>query len=200
MKKIIILSIIFIIYTIFIKTCPVITLWDKSVIIAVQNFLKDIPVYLPLLPDYKLYSFMIALPLILGSIYFLKKRDFFAAGFFCTVPLVTFILNCIIKPIIQRGRPPIELQIAIHPQSFSYVSSHSLVTMCLYGIIIFYFLKFCSNKILKISVIFISTVWILFVGFSRIWLGVHYPSDVLGAYFLGFILLMFYSKILLKRF
>jgi len=200
MKNKIILILGFIIYTILIKTCPAMTLWDKSVIIAVQNLLKDIPTYIPLLPDCKLYSFMIALPLLAGSIYFLKKKDVFAAVFLCTVPLVTFILNCIIKPIIQRSRPPVELQLVIHPHSFSYVSSHSLVTTCLYGIIIFYFWKFCKNKYLKYSIIFLSTIWILFVGLSRIWLGVHYPSDVLGAYILGFILFLVYSKILIQRF
>ncbi len=195
MKKIILLITAFIIYTIIIKTCPAVTTWDKSVIIYIQNKLKDLPIYLPLLPDCKLYSLMIAIPLISGSIYFLSKKEWLKAGFICSIPLVTFILNCIIKPIIQRPRPPFELQQVIHPHSFSYVSSHSLVTMALYGMVIYYFYKYCSNKQIKYSVITISAIWILFVGISRIWLGVHYPTDVLGAYILGFILLMIYSKI-----
>ena len=195
MKKIILLITAFIIYTIIIKTCPAVTTWDKSVIIYIQNKLKDLPIYLPLLPDCQLYSLMIAIPLIGGSIYFLSKKEWLKAGFICSIPLVTFILNCIIKPIIQRPRPPFELQQVIHPHSFSYVSSHSLVTMALYGMVIYYFYKYCSNKQIKYSVITISAIWILFVGISRIWLGVHYPTDVLGAYILGFILLMIYSKI-----
>jgi len=195
MKKIILLITAFLIYTIIIKACPAVTTWDKSVIIYIQNGLKDLPIYLPLLPDCKLYSLMIAMPLIGGSIYFLSKKEWLKAGFICSIPLVTFILNCIIKPIIQRPRPPFELQQVIHPHSFSYVSSHSLVTMVLYGMVIYYFYKYCSNKQIKYSVITISAIWILFVGISRIWLGVHYPTDVLGAYILGFILLMIYSKI-----
>ena len=195
MKKTTLLLITFIVYTIIIKTCPVITLWDKSVIIAVQKALSGLPLYLPLLPDCKLYSLMIAIPLIAGSVYFLKKREWLKAGFICSIPLVTFLLNCIIKPIMQRPRPPFELQQVIHPHSFSYVSSHSLVTMALYGMIIYYFYKHCPNNTVKYSVISISVIWILFVGLSRIWLGVHYPTDVLGAYILGFILLQIYSKI-----
>ena len=195
MKKTVLLVITFIIYTIIIKTCPQITLWDKSLIIFVQNKLQGLPLVLPLLPDCKLYSLMIAIPLIAGSVYFLKKREWLKAGFICSIPLVTFLLNCIIKPIMQRPRPPFELQQVIHPHSFSYVSSHSLVTMALYGMVIYYFYKYCTNKTIKYSVITVSLVWILFVGLSRIWLGVHYPTDVLGAYILGFILLQIYSKI-----
>ena len=170
-------------------------MWDKSIIIAIQDKLKDLPLAIPLLPDCKLYSIMIALPLIAGSVYFLKKREWIKTAFVCSIPLVTFLLNCIIKPVVHRVRPPYELQQVIHPQSFSYVSSHSLVTMALYGMIILYFYKYCPNKIIKVSIISLSVLWILFVGLSRIWLGVHYPTDVLGAYILGFILLQIYSTI-----
>ena len=195
MKKTIIIITTFIVYTIIIKTCPSVTLWDKSLIVAVQKILRGLPLYLPLLPDCKLYSLMIAIPLIAGSVYFLMKKEWLKAGFICSIPLVTFILNCIIKPVMQRQRPPYELQQVIHPHSFSYVSSHSLVTMSLYGMIIYFTYKYCTVKQIKYSVIVMSVLWILFVGLSRIWLGVHYPTDVLGAYFLGFILCTIYSKI-----
>ena len=195
MKKTILLTITFIIYTIIIKTCPLVTLWDRSVVSFVQAKLSKIPLYIPLLPDCKLYSLMIAIPLLAGSVYFLRKKQWLKAGFICSIPLVTFLLNCIIKPLMQRPRPPFELQQAIHPDSFSYVSSHSLVTMALYGMIIYYFYKYCSNKQVKYIVIVISIAWILFVGLSRVWLGVHYPTDVVGAYLLGFILCTIYSKI-----
>ena len=195
MKKTILLIIAFIIYTIIIKTCPTITIWDQSVIMFIQAKLSRLPLFIPLLPDCKLYSLMIAIPLIAGAVYFIRKKEWLKAGFICSIPLVTFLLNCIIKPIMQRPRPPFELQQIIHPESFSYVSSHSLVTMALYGMIIYYFYKNCQNNAVKYFVIIISVAWILFVGLSRIWLGVHYPTDVIGAYLLGFILLTIYSKI-----
>jgi len=195
MKKTIILIILFIIYTILIKTCPAITLWDKSVIAFLQRVLKGLPFYLPLLPDCKLYSLMIAIPIIGGSVYFLRKKEWLKTAFLCSIPLVTFILNCILKPLVHRPRPAYELQQLIHPHSFSYVSSHTLVTLSLYGMVIFYFLKYCPNKAVKTTVTVILVLWILFVGLSRVWLGVHYPTDVLGAYLLGFILLTIYCRI-----
>ncbi len=196
MKKIIFLILFFIVYTLFIKLCPVITLWDKAFIINIQNLLKDLPIIIPLLPDFKLYSLMIALPLIAGSIFYYKKRKYLNIVFLCSIPLITFLLNCILKPTIQRVRPPYEMQLAIHPDSFSYVSSHSLVTCCVWGLVIYFINKNIENEKSKWCLIVFCVAWILFVGFSRVWLGVHYPTDVIGAYILALILLNIYN---LKR-
>ena len=194
MKKIyiiVLLLLVFLILTVLIIFCPVITQWDRSVIIFLQDNLGFLPVQIFKLPDCILYSIMIALPLIGFGGYCLIKKLYKDAVFLFSVPLVTFILNFILKHIVCRPRPPFELQIAgIHPDSFSYVSSHSLVTFCLWGMVIWYLYKFCSNKILRISGTIIAVLWILFVGLSRIVTGVHNPTDVLGAYLLGIMLLI----------
>ncbi len=185
----------FIVYTIIVLTCPVITDWDKSIILFVQSKLKNLPLFIPLLPDCMLYTLMIIFPLGLSSVYFLKKRELLKVIYICSIPIITFFLNCIIKPVVSRLRPDESMQLIVHPHSYSYVSSHSLVTMTLYGLIIYYFFKYNKNNLIKYPVIVLSVLWILFVGLSRVWLGVHYPSDVLGAYLLGFILCTIYSKI-----
>ncbi len=193
MKKTFSLLILFIILTVLIISCPIITQWDRSIIIFVQQKLSFLPLWIPMLPDYILYTTMIALPLVGFGIFFVKKRLWVDLICIYSIPLITFLLNCIIKPIIKRERPPIELQITtIHPDSFSYVSSHSLVTICLWGMVIWYLYKYCTNKKFQILGYSISILWIIFVGFSRIWLGVHNPTDILGAYILGAILLCLY--------
>lgn len=198
MKKSLLLLAIFIIFSIIVKSCPIIKLWDKAFILHLQGVLKNLPLWLPLLPDCKLYSIMIALPLIVGSILFFKKREYKSIVFLCSIPLVTSLLNCIIKPLVHRPRPPFEMQLAIHPHSFSYVSSHSLVTMCLWGMVIYFIHKYCKNKVWLFVGIILSIIWILFVGISRIWLGVHNPTDVIGAYLLGVFLLSIYTKLFSK--
>ena len=198
MKKTLLLFAIFIIFSITTITCPIIDLWDRVFILHLQEILKNIPLWIALLPDCKLYSIMIALPLVIGSILFFNRKEYKSIVYFCSIPLVTFLLNCIIKPLVHRARPPYEMQIAIHPDSFSYVSSHSLVTICLWGMVIYFINKYCQNRALKIADIIFSILWILFVGVSRIWLGVHHPTDVIGAYLLGLFLLSCYIKIFEK--
>ena len=194
MKKSLLLLAIFIIFSIIVETCPIIDLWDKTSILHLQSVLKNLPLWIPLLPDCKLYSIMIALPLIVGSIWFFKKREYKSIIFLCSIPLVTFLLNCIIKPLVHRPRPPFEMQLVVHPHSFSYVSSHSLVTICLWGMVIYFIHNYCKNKVWRYLGIIFSVIWILFVGFSRVWLGVHNPTDVFGAYLLGLFLLSIYIK------
>ena len=198
MKKTLLLFAIFIIFSITSITCPIIELWDRIFILHLQEMLKNIPLWIALLPDCKLYSIMIALPLVIGSILFFNRKEYKSIVSFCSIPLVTFLLNCIIKPLVHRARPPYEMQIAIHPDSFSYVSSHSLVTICLWGMVIYFINKYCQNRALKIAGIIFSILWILFVGVSRIWLGVHHLTDVIGAYLLGLFLLSCYIKIFEK--
>lgn len=196
MKKVIILSFLFILLVILINFCPVVSQWDKSFIMFIQEKLAFLPLWLPMLPDCILYTAMIIIPLLGFSVFFIKKKLYWNLLLIYSVPLVTFLINCIIKPIIKRPRPSLDLQITtIHPDSFSFVSSHSLVTICLWGMVIFYLSKYCENKILKNIGIIISIIWILFVGLSRIWIGVHNPTDVLGAYILGLLLIYFYIKI-----
>ncbi len=193
MKKIFALLILFILLTIFISSCPIITQWDRSFIILIQQKLSFLPLWIPMLPDCILYTAMIILPLVGFAIFFVKKRLWTDLICFLSVPLITFLLNCIIKPLVKRNRPPVDLQItSIHPDSFSYVSSHSLVTICLWGIFIWYLNKYCKNKIFRILGYFIAIIWIIFVGLSRIWIGVHNPTDVIGAYLLGILLIYVY--------
>ena len=195
LRKIIFFAVLFLLLTFAVSFCPVVTQWDRSLILFVQNHLSFLPLWLPMLPDCILYMVMIIIPLLGFGIYFIKKCLWKDLIIFCSVPLVTFLLNCILKPLIHRVRPPLEFQITdIHPDSFSYVSSHSLVTICLWGLVLFYLNKYCKNRVLKILLISVSVLWILFVGLSRVWIGVHNPTDVLGAYLLGLTLLCVYIK------
>lgn len=163
----------------------------------IQEKLSFLPLWIPMLPDCILYTIMIVLPLVVFGIYFVKNKLWIDLVCLYSIPLVTFLVNCIIKPTLKRDRPPIELQITtIHPDSFSYVSSHSLVTICLWGMVILYINKFCKNKNLKILLILFAILWIIFVGVSRVWIGVHNPTDVLGAYVLGGTFISLYILIL----
>ena len=65
---------------------------------------------------------------------------------------------------------------------FSYPSGHTMVSLCLYGVLIYFVITKVKNKALKILLATILTIMILLIGISRIYVGVHYPSDVLGGF------------------
>ncbi len=198
MKKSLFLLTLFVLFTILIKFCPVITKWDEIFIGFVQEKLSFLPFILPLLPDKSLYAAMIVFPLITGGLWGLKNKKYVETVFLWSIPLVTFLFNCVVKNLIQRERPPIELQTVIHPDSFSYVSSHSLVTFCLWAFVAYLVMNNVKSNVFKRFIVSIAILWTLFVGFSRIWLGVHNPTDVIGAYFLGFILYSVYVELIEK--
>lgn len=195
-KYIIALIILFIIYAIVVNTCPAVTQWDRSVIVALQNYLKDVPLWIPSLMDTEIYASLIVIPIIVGAIYFFRKYLLIDLVLFASAPFVAYIFNHIFKMIIQRPRPPLDLQIVVQPGNYSFVSSHTFITCSLWGLVIYYLIKYCQNKFLKFSGITLGVLWMAFVGFSRVWLGVHNPTDVLGGYFLAAILLLIYISLI----
>ena len=95
----------------------------------------------------------------------------------------TVLVNQLLKHTIRRIRPD-HLRL-IEERGFSFPSGHSMTSIALYGILIYLVYKYIKNKIIKIILIVLLTLLILGIGISRIYLGVHYPSDVLAGFFLS---------------
>ena len=105
-------------------------------------------------------------------------------------------LNQVIKRILQRPRPT-EYKI-IEETGYSFPSGHSMVSMAFYGYLIYLIYKYVKNKYIKwISIIALS-ILICFIGISRIYLGVHYTSDVLGGFLLSISYLIIYVSVVNK--
>ena len=69
-----------------------------------------------------------------------------------------------------------------------------MISIALYGFLIYYVLKHIENIYLKVILVILLTLLIISIGLSRIYLGVHYPSDVLGGYLLSLIVLILVIK------
>ncbi len=97
-------------------------------------------------------------------------------------------INSIIKHIIRRKRPSV-----IHlvkQGGFSFPSGHTMIAVCLYGYLLYLVNKKIKNKILKRILSIILVIFILSIGISRIYVGVHFASDVLAGYLLGLVVLI----------
>lgn len=104
------------------------------------------------------------------------------------VIIISTIVNNLIKLIIARERPEVLSFVTEH--SFSYPSGHTMAAVTMYGILIYIVLKSNMNKKLKISLSVILTIIPLLVALSRVYLGAHFMSDVIGAIIASTILLL----------
>lgn len=102
---------------------------------------------------------------------------------FMWVMIGSTLLNLTLKTAFQRQRP--EIHRIVEASGFSFPSGHSMAAFSLYGIIAFLLWRNAHHLFSRIGLIIVSVAMILVIGISRIYLGVHYPSDVLGGYFVS---------------
>lgn len=91
------------------------------------------------------------------------------------------LTNQIIKQFFRRPRPALEYRL-IEESGFSFPSGHSMTSMAFYGFLIYLIYKKINNKVLKWFLISLLSLLILSIGFSRIYLGVHYFTDVCAGF------------------
>lgn len=105
-------------------------------------------------------------------------------------------LNVLLKNIVQRPRPT-EYRL-ISENGYSFPSGHSMVSMAFYGFLIYLIYKKIENKKLKWGLITFLGILIISIGISRIYLGVHYTSDVLAGFTISISYLILYTSIIKK--
>lgn len=109
------------------------------------------------------------------------KKHYNLAVFVAVVNGVSPLINSVLKEIFERPRPGISAMEA--SSTFSYPSGHSQAAFVLFASIVVV-VSFLAPKYLQ-KTIWISVTFVLLIGFSRIYLGMHYPTDVLAAYLVG---------------
>ncbi len=123
---------------------------------------------------------------ILLVLFFRKEKK--NAFFFSITMLSSAILTQIIKLIVARPRP--ELSVVLK-DSYSFPSSHAVLSVVFFSLVIYLFKDDIRNKFTKIVFIITNILLITLVGFSRVYLNAHWLSDVLAGFALGLFLLLF---------
>ena len=138
-----------------------------------------------------LSSAYVLIAIAIGTLLFIKNKKI---GLCVTGNLViATLLNQLLKYIIQRPRP--EGYRLIVESGYSFPSGHSMVSMAFYGLIIYLIWKMVKNKRIKYVACGILGFLIPMIGFSRIYLGVHYASDVIGGFAISIVYLLLFTNV-----
>ena len=122
---------------------------------------------------------------------FIKKRTYF---YLVGLNLInTVILNTALKVLFRRERP---IESIIEESGYSFPSGHSMASLAFYGFLIYLLYKSSIQKKLKILLITILGIIIMLIGTSRIYLGVHYLSDVLAGFSFTLAYLIIFTKLI----
>ena len=130
---------------------------------------------------------------LLAAIYFFIKKDWYKAALIFMSSAGGLVLGAVFKYLIDRLRP---IDGLIPESGLSFPSQHSLMALIFFSLVMLVFTKKIKNKLLKGLFIFGNLFLIILVGFSRIYLKVHWFSDVvaglaLGLFWLTFLILIF---------
>ena len=107
--------------------------------------------------------------------------------------MIIFVLNQLMKIMFNRTRP--SDNVLIEASGYSFPSGHSMVSMAFYGLLIYLAYKNIENKLLRNITCIGLTILILLIGISRIYLGVHFASDVAGGFCISIAYLVLFISI-----
>lgn len=139
-------------------------------------------------------------PLVVGIVIFITmitvaKRNIRGFVSFILTLGVGFILNTVLKYLFSIPRP--ELSPLLELSSYSFPSAHAMISLIFYGGLSYFIFTTIKSKLLALVFSLVSVFLIFLIGFSRVYLGVHYPSDILAGYLSGSFWLI--SSIILER-
>ncbi|MFC3931368.1 phosphatase PAP2 family protein [Streptococcus dentapri] len=176
---------IFVLLGYIVKFYPdVIEGFDRSVQSAIRGNLPD-----PLTSFFKTITILgnpVVQILLIALLFvlFLWKKWYAEAGFIVSSGAVAGLFILTLKNLYQRPRP--ELSQLVEAHGYSFPSGHSLCLMMIFGSLIIIAHQRIQAQNSRRLVETVLGLLILLVGFSRIYLGVHYPTDVLAGFVLGY--------------
>lgn len=104
------------------------------------------------------------------------------------------IINQVLKSIIQRPRP--DGYRLISETGYSFPSGHSMASVAFFGFLIYLTYKYTKEKKIRYLIYTFLSILIILIGTSRIYLGVHYASDVVAGSLLSILYLIIYTYII----
>ncbi|HEU5145640.1 MAG TPA: phosphatase PAP2 family protein [Chryseosolibacter sp.] len=134
------------------------------------------------------YTYII-LTVLLAAYFFFKNRSWKFIGQTTIVLLLASLSSVVLKRVFNRSRPSLEHLVEVN--TLSYPSGHSMSAMAFYGFLVYLCVRHGMPGWFRGILITVLVFLILSIGVSRIYLGVHYPTDVAGGFIGGLIWVAF---------
>ena len=99
------------------------------------------------------------------------------------------ILNLLLKTLFARPRPVFDVPLDVEWQ-FSFPSGHAMMSIITYGLLLYFILDTLKSRRWRIVIAVATVALLVVIGFTRLYLGVHYLTDVIGGFAAGWIWLM----------
>ena len=114
------------------------------------------------------------------ALFFVWRRDWLNASLVALVMGGGGALNVLLKHFFHRERPVLENPL-VTLSSYGFPSGHTMGATLLYGLLALLACKNIRNRAARLACVLAAFFWILLIGLTRIYLGAHYLTDVLGA-------------------
>ena len=187
------LFLLFIVNTLFVVS-GMSTSFDNGIYSLVRSFACDF------LDNYFIFVTKFGNPIVvifvvlLFLLVFRKKYGIMAV----IMAIVSSSTNTFFKYLFKRERPAV-LKL-ITQGGYSYPSGHAMISVAIYGYFLYLIIKYVKNKWIKYILSCLLVLFILSIGISRIYLGVHYASDIVGGFVLSLIELIILINVSKKYF
>ncbi len=187
----ILFCILFIVDMILVITKNTVTFDDEIHLTVISTMSEFMSSFMRVMTFLGSTVFMVCLCAFLFFIFLFKKHKktaFSTAG----ILIVSTILNNVVKLIIRRPRPTYMI---VEESSFSFPSGHMMASVTLYGFLIYLISKSQMKTTYKVIFNSLLVVLIILIGMSRIYLGAHFASDILGGACLSASLVLLFAHL-----
>ncbi|MCJ7472309.1 MAG: phosphatase PAP2 family protein [Actinobacteria bacterium] len=163
-------------------------IFDLNLLNRIQElrtpFLNKLMLFITHLGDWQ--TVLIASIIVISVLAIFKKWKYVIALAISSIIGEIFVYFA--KNIIKRQGPPLRYLIFLG-KDFSFPSGHSFISIAFYGLIFYFIIDFVKSKTVKILSIFVGCILVILISFSRIYLGVHWPSDVFASLASGIVMI-----------
>ncbi|MBU5363785.1 phosphatase PAP2 family protein [Enterococcus devriesei] len=164
--------------------------FDRGIIHAVHGLSPQMNSYFLWVTKFANPITVVILSIVFVALFYFNQQKITALWLALSMALISGLGNHLLKLFFHRARPTI-LPHLVTEHSFSFPSGHATASTLLYGTLIFVAGLFFKEKVPRLLVQIVLGLLIFSIIVSRIYLGVHYPSDVLAGFLFGSSWLLF---------